>query len=162
MKASVGDRIVIASSTLPHPARDGRILEVRGADGEPPFLVEWSDNGHQALIFPGPDAHVKHLGADGLPVARAPQPVVRKRTWHVDLAIVEQDGQTVAHAALVGEGPVAEGDGRAHLNPTDTDVPEIGDELAVARALRSLSDRLIRTAAADIGAIEGAVTLSPR
>lgn len=161
MKASVGDRIVIASSTLPHPARDGRILEVRGTDGDPPFLVEWSDNGHQALIFPGPDAHVQHFGPDGRPAA--PAPVVHKHTWHVDLAIVEQDGQTVAHAALVGKGSGAEADGRARLNPSDTDVPEIGDELAVARALRSLSDRLIRAATADIELIEGApVTLAPR
>ena len=30
---------------------------MRGEDGAPPYLVRWSD-GHEALTFPGPDAHV--------------------------------------------------------------------------------------------------------
>jgi hypothetical protein len=67
MKASVGDRIVIASATLDRPVRDGRIVEVRHADGSPPYVVEWSDNGQQGLVFPGPDAHV--VSPEGQPVA---------------------------------------------------------------------------------------------
>jgi Domain of unknown function (DUF1876) len=34
-------------------------------------------------------------------------------------------------------------------------VPKIGDEVAVARALRQLSDRLFEAASADITAVEG-------
>jgi hypothetical protein len=41
--------------------RDGEILEVHGADGAPPWLVRWSDDGHEGLLFPGPDAVVHHL-----------------------------------------------------------------------------------------------------
>jgi hypothetical protein len=37
------------------------------------------------------------------------------------------------------------------LNPADDEVPEIGDELAVGRALADLSSRLLTTAAADVG-----------
>ena len=37
--------------------------EVRGADGDPPFVVRWSD-GHEALLFPGPDAHVHSRDGD--------------------------------------------------------------------------------------------------
>jgi hypothetical protein len=44
------------------------------------------------------------------------------------------------------------GVGRARLNPDDRDVPEIGDELAAARALSDLGHRLLLAAAADIGA----------
>jgi hypothetical protein len=154
MKATVGDRIVVVPSTMEHHVRDGRILEVRGQDGEPPYLVEWDDNGHQALVFPGPDAHVQHFGPDGLPVPPPREPIARKRSWQVDLAIVERDGQTVAHATLVGDVPAKAADGQAHLNPTDRDVPALGDEIAVARALRRLADSLLSDAAADITAAE--------
>jgi len=29
---------------------------VRGPEGKPPYLVRWADTGHEALVFPGPDA----------------------------------------------------------------------------------------------------------
>jgi hypothetical protein len=61
MNASVGDRIVIPSSHLDGPTRDGRIIECRNADGTPPYVVEWSDTGHTGFVFPGPDAKVQHL-----------------------------------------------------------------------------------------------------
>jgi hypothetical protein len=60
MKAQVGDRIVVHSHTTGRPDRDGEVLEVRGTDGGPPFLVRWADDGHEGLVFPGPDAVVEH------------------------------------------------------------------------------------------------------
>ena len=54
--ARVGDRIVVRSRRVEAPPRDGEVLEVRSADGGPPYLVRWSDTGHVALYFPGPDA----------------------------------------------------------------------------------------------------------
>ena len=39
------------------PKHEGEVLEVRGADGAPPYVVRWSD-GHEGLTYPGPDAHV--------------------------------------------------------------------------------------------------------
>lgn len=60
MKASVGDRIVIHGHHIGEPDRDAEIVEVRGADGEPPFVVRWGDDGHESLFFPGPDASVEH------------------------------------------------------------------------------------------------------
>ena len=64
MQATVGDRIVIKSTHVDEHVRDGEILEVRGADGAPPFLVRWSDNGHEALVYPGPDAEIRHPQSD--------------------------------------------------------------------------------------------------
>ena len=61
MYAAVGDRLVIHGYSLGAADRDGEILEVRHADGSPPYLVRWSDTGHQALVFPGPDAVVQHF-----------------------------------------------------------------------------------------------------
>lgn len=54
--ARVGDRIVVRSRRVEAPPRDGEVIEVRSADGGPPYLVRWSDTGHVALYFPGPDA----------------------------------------------------------------------------------------------------------
>jgi len=62
--AAVGDRLVVPSHHVEGPVRDAEILEVRHADGSPPYVVRWSDTGHEALVFPGPDAFVEHLGHD--------------------------------------------------------------------------------------------------
>mgnify|MGYP002735229929 CR=1 FL=1 len=61
MRAAVGDRIVIKSHHVGEPERDGEVLEVRGAEGQPPYLIRWSDDGHTALVFPGPDAVIQHF-----------------------------------------------------------------------------------------------------
>lgn len=65
MRATVGDRIVIKGHHLGEPDRDGEILEVRGADGGPPYVVRWEDGGHECLFFPGSDAAVEHFESTG-------------------------------------------------------------------------------------------------
>ncbi|HVQ88617.1 MAG TPA: DUF1918 domain-containing protein [Actinomycetes bacterium] len=59
MHASVGEKLVLHANHVGEPDRLGEILEVRGTDGGPPFLVKF-DDGHEGLVFPGPDAEVKH------------------------------------------------------------------------------------------------------
>ena len=61
MKAVVGDRLVVKGHRTGEPDRDGEILEVHGEGGDPPYLVQWSDDGHVGLVFPGPDATIDHL-----------------------------------------------------------------------------------------------------
>lgn len=63
MQAAVGDRITIRGRRVGEPDRDGEIIEVRGRDGAPPYRVRWGDSGHEALLFPGPEAIV--TPADG-------------------------------------------------------------------------------------------------
>lgn len=58
MHAKTGDRLVIMGTHLGEHVRDAEILECHGEDGAPPYLVRWSDDGHESLVFPGPDAHV--------------------------------------------------------------------------------------------------------
>lgn len=60
MYAQRGDRLVVRSHAS-LPGRDAEILELTHPDGSPPYRVRWSDNGHEALVFPGPDAYVEHL-----------------------------------------------------------------------------------------------------
>ena len=57
MRASVGDQLVVEGRKVDDARREGEVVEVRGQDGAPPYLVRWSD-GHEGLTFPGPDAHV--------------------------------------------------------------------------------------------------------
>ena len=57
MRANVGDRLVVESPSDSTHRREAEVIEVRGQDGAPPYLVRWED-GHEALTFPGSDAHV--------------------------------------------------------------------------------------------------------
>jgi len=73
------------------------------------------------------------------------------RSWSVDILIGEREGHTVARARLhTADRTSLEATGSARLNPADQDVPEIGDEVAAARALSALSHRLLEAAAGDI------------
>lgn len=64
MNAAVGDELVVRSLHVDGPHRDGEIIEVHGPDGAPPYIVRWSDTGHESLVFPGPDSYVRHLGPE--------------------------------------------------------------------------------------------------
>lgn len=64
MFAAVGDRLVVKGTHVDDAERDGEILEVKHADGSPPYVVRWSDTGHESLVFPGPDAQVQHFEQD--------------------------------------------------------------------------------------------------
>lgn len=76
---------------------------------------------------------------------------MKAKDWSVELHITEEGMDTVAHAVLLGGGEMkATGRGHARRNPIDREVPEIGDELAVSRALADLADRLDGVASMDI------------
>jgi hypothetical protein len=59
MRATVGDTLHVHSHTVGEQDRSGKIIEIRGDDGAPPYLVQFPD-GHETLVFPGPDASVEH------------------------------------------------------------------------------------------------------
>jgi hypothetical protein len=61
MNASPGDRIIIKSHHGGEPDRDCEVLAAEGPEGGPPFRVRWGDTGHEAIFFPGVDAHVQHF-----------------------------------------------------------------------------------------------------
>ncbi|KPC59963.1 DUF1918 domain-containing protein [Streptomyces chattanoogensis] len=58
MRASVGDRLHVHSRVVGLDQRQGEIIEVRGPDGEPPYVVRFSD-GHESLVYPGPDCLIE-------------------------------------------------------------------------------------------------------
>jgi hypothetical protein len=183
MKAQPGDRIVLAPVVVEGPVRDGEVLEARGPGGTPPFLVRWND-GHEGLIYPGPGA-VLRIGAPGAhagghegngdAAAQAPASVAvtdphaterrHVRDWQVRISIFGSDDETDAHVLLVADSPNRlSASGHSDRSPHDRVTPEIGEEVAVARALRRLADQLLETAEGDIEDSTGEhdVTLRPR
>ncbi|WP_439657796.1 DUF1918 domain-containing protein [Lentzea sp. HUAS TT2] len=58
MKAKAGDWLVVEGPVVDHGGRRGQIVSLRHEDGSPPYVVRWLDSDHEALVFPGPDAHV--------------------------------------------------------------------------------------------------------
>lgn len=62
MQAEAGARILIRGKSVGVTDRHGEILEVRGEGGLPPYFVRF-DDGHEALVFPGPDCVIEHAPA---------------------------------------------------------------------------------------------------
>lgn len=157
MKASVGDRIVMAGEQVDRPTRDGVVLEVRGAHGAPPYLVRWAD-GHTGLLYPGPGSvlRVQNPGeeeppeAAEVPLSEAAAAPPKAHQWTVRISLFEGD-DTTARAVLVAD-PLdgVRATGVSHRRAQDPPQPRIGDEVAVARALRHLADQLLEQATSDI------------
>lgn len=61
MRAHLGDQLVIEHTTTGAAKRDGEIVGLHHEDGTPPYDVRWSDTDEVTLVFPGPDAHIRHL-----------------------------------------------------------------------------------------------------
>lgn len=64
MHAHKGDRIVVHGRNVGMHMRDGEVVDVPHEDGSPPYLVRWSEDGHETLVYPGPDASVMAKGDD--------------------------------------------------------------------------------------------------
>ena len=67
--AKAGDTIVIRGHAAGLKERKGQIVEVRGNDGGPPYIVHWLDDQHaephDVFFFPGTDSDVvRHEEAD--------------------------------------------------------------------------------------------------
>lgn len=172
MRAHPGDRIVLAPVILEGPVRDGEVLEARGPDGSPPFLVRWSD-GHVGLLYPGPGS-VLRIGASTSPDEGAqsvhpaesvtpstppPAPANSRchvRDWQARISIFGSDDETDARVVLLADSPThLTASSHSHRGSGDSATPEVGDEVAVARALRRLADQLLERAAGDIEQLTG-------
>ncbi|WP_216207328.1 DUF1918 domain-containing protein [Amycolatopsis aidingensis] len=58
MRACQGDWLVVKGAVVGNPDQRGQIVEVRGPDGAPPYVVRWLADDHVSVLFPGPDAQV--------------------------------------------------------------------------------------------------------
>ncbi|MDT0214781.1 DUF1876 family protein [Rothia sp. ARF10] len=182
MRALPGDHIILATPTIEGALREGEVIETRGADGQPPYLVKWTD-GHEGLLYPGPGSVLRIDQAHGeaatpttpttaTTAARAAEPTpghspsgvhLHARDWTVRISILGDDDDAEARVVLIADSPRhLTAHGHSHRSTDDRPVPEIGDEVAVARALRRLADRLLETAADDIEGATGEHDVSLR
>lgn len=150
--------MVMAATAADEPTREGRVVEARGRDDGPPYVVEWTD-GHVGLVYPGPGAVLRVTGRDDVPLgplATTGSQPGQMREWTVRITIFEEEDDTSARAVLVAQAPERlAATGRSHRSEDDEPVAEIGDEVAVARALRHLADRLMQTAEDAVAARTG-------
>jgi hypothetical protein len=75
------------------------------------------------------------------------------RRWVVDIVIDEENDERTTRAEARLRTDAEEqitARGTAYRHPNDQEVPQIGDELAAARALSELSHQLVLAAAEDI------------
>jgi hypothetical protein len=59
MKAEPGERLLFHGTKVGAANHSGEVIEVRGENGAPPYLVRF-DDGHEGLVFPGTDCQVLH------------------------------------------------------------------------------------------------------
>ena len=52
MKAQIGERLLFRGKKVGSADHTAEVLQVRGDDGAPPYLVRFGD-GHERLVFPG-------------------------------------------------------------------------------------------------------------
>ena len=71
----------------------------------------------------------------------------------MEIGIDEDDTVTLVHAVLDLRGDHFTATGSARRNPIDANLPVVGEELALARALGSLEDQIIDAAYAEIDGI---------
>jgi hypothetical protein len=59
MQANVGDTLLVHGRIVGQHDKVAEVVEVLGPEGNPPFRVRFED-GHEALMSPGPDTVVRH------------------------------------------------------------------------------------------------------
>ena len=171
MRAQIGDLIVLAGERVGQPTRDGMVLEVRGQDGGPPYLVRWND-GQTALLYPGPGSVLRVIGpgdtATHIPAPRTRSGLAsgadRVHEWTIRVSILEGD-DTTATAVLLTDAPTEfRTTGTSHRSARDPAITQIGDDVAVARALHHLADQLLDAAthAIENSTLEYDVYIAPR
>jgi hypothetical protein len=137
MEAHVGDHVVVEGAKVGLARRRGEVLEIlRGAGGDR-LRVRWEGDDHETVIAPGPDLRIESGRG----------PVIDRSSMRVDISLTEDADHCEAVAHVRVRDRDFSGWGRARRNPTDPEMPVVGEELAVARALSEVSHQLVVAAA---------------
>lgn len=70
----------------------------------------------------------------------------KERVWTMTIAFTEDEDKTRADAFLSAGAMELRGWGRSRRNPVDPDVPVVGEEIAAARAMHDIADKLLERA----------------
>jgi Domain of unknown function (DUF1876)/Domain of unknown function (DUF1918) len=137
MEAHVGDRVVVEGTKVGQATRRGKVLEILAGSSGPRLRVLWEGSDHETVLVPGPDLRVEAGEA----------PMLERTAMHVDVTVAEDADHCDAIARIHVRGREFSGWGRARRHPTDPEMPIVGEELAVARALADVSHQLVVAAA---------------
>ena len=143
MEVHVGDRVVVEGAKVGQPPRRGEVVEIlRGAAGDR-LRVRWEGSEHDTVLAPGTDVRIEPREE------RRPDRIGLR----IDISLTEDEDHTDASPGC-GWAKQFSGWGRARRHPTDPEMPVVGEELAIARALSDVSHQLVGAAA---GALEQAL-----
>jgi len=79
MQATKGDVLIVHGRTVGNVDRRGEVIDVRGQSGQPPYLVRWEADGHEGLVFPGPDCHIEAAAPAKAPKAAKKSPAKKAK-----------------------------------------------------------------------------------
>ena len=66
MRPISGDLLILKDVTTGASVRDGQVLDVRGDDPAPIYLVRWSDTGNVEMYIADESAYVRHFERAGV------------------------------------------------------------------------------------------------
>ncbi|HET6953567.1 MAG TPA: dsRBD fold-containing protein [Acidimicrobiales bacterium] len=137
MEAHIGDHVVVEGTRVGQARRRGEVVDiVRGAAGAR-LRIRWEGSDHETVLTPGPDVVIE--SGTGERIERA--------SMQVDIALSEDADHCEAVARVRVRDRDFAGWGRARRHPADPEMPLVGEELAVARALSDISHQLVGAAA---------------
>ncbi|WP_030227266.1 pyridoxamine 5'-phosphate oxidase family protein [Streptomyces sp. NRRL WC-3626] len=160
MRAHLGDQLVVGSPATGGTRRDGEIVGLHHEDGTPPYDVRWSDTLDVTLVFPGPDAHVNHLGHGPGTDAGAPPPAGRPDPGDIGRRVAaERERQGLTREETARRARMAP-DYLAYLEERPGD-PSLATLVRLAAALNT-SVQALRGGGADLPPGRGMALLHPQ
>jgi hypothetical protein len=136
MEAHIGDHVIVEGAKVGLARRRGEVLEILQGAGGSRLRIRWEGNDHESVIAPGPDLRIE-AGEGG----------VDRISLRIDISVTEDADHCEAVAHVRMREREFSGWGRARRNPSDPEMPVVGEELAVARALSEVSHQLVVAAA---------------
>jgi Domain of unknown function (DUF1876)/Domain of unknown function (DUF1918) len=136
MEAHIGDHVIVEGAKVGLARRRGEVLEILHGAGGSRLRIRWEGNDHESVIAPGPDLRIE-AGEGG----------VDRISLRIDISVTEDADHCEAVARVRMREREFSGWGRAQRNPSDPEMPVVGEELAVARALSEVSHQLVVAAA---------------
>lgn len=136
MEAHVGDHVVVEGAKVGLAQRRGQVIEIMpGAQGDR-LRVRWEDQ-HETVLSPGSDVRVEPGERSG----------PERMTMRIEVIVTEDADHCEAMAHARVRDREFSGWGRARRHPADPEMPVVGEELAIARALSDVSHQLVVAAA---------------
>ena len=137
MEAHVGDHVVVEGAKVGMAPRRGEVVEILPGTQGDRLRVRWEGDEHETVLAPGTDMRIEPGGRGG----------PERMTMRVEVVVTEDADhcEAVAHAHV--RDREFSGWGRARRHPADPQMPIVGEELAMARALSDVSHQLVVAAA---------------